>query len=288
MPDTINDSRISRLIQEALFEDIGLGDITTESIVPSDMLGEGRIIAKESGVIAGLEIASLVFEYVDPEITLKKHITDGSLVSRGNLVATLDGPLSSILKAERTALNFLQRMSGVATTTRQFVGAVAGTNAKITDTRKTAPGMRLLDKLAVRIGGGVNHRFGLDDMVLIKDNHIAAAGGISKAIEHCVAYLRASGIKIKLEVETKNLDEIREALKFGSVNRIMLDNFSIAEMAKAVLLISKKVEVEASGNVTLNNVLQIAETGVDFISIGALTHSIKALDLSLNLENKPI
>lgn len=286
MTELLNDSRISRIIQEALSEDIGLGDITTESIVESDILGNAKLLVKETGVIAGLDVASLVFEFVDPEITFNKLTKDGSYIQANTIAALIDGPLASILKAERTALNFMQRMSGIATLTRQFVGAVAGTRAKITDTRKTAPGMRLLDKLAVKIGGGVNHRFGLDDMVLIKDNHIEAAGGISKAIEKCLNYLRASNIKVKIEVETKNLDEIREALKFPGIHRIMLDNFSAIEMTKAVILIGGKVEVEASGNVNLHNVLQVAETGVDFISVGALTHSVKSLDISLNVKNK--
>ncbi|MDP2208717.1 MAG: carboxylating nicotinate-nucleotide diphosphorylase [Bacteroidota bacterium] len=286
MTDLLNDSRISRIIQEALSEDIGLGDITTESIVESDISGDAELLVKETGVIAGLGLASLVFQFVDPEITFKKTTNDGAYVQAGTVAGTIAGPLASILKAERTALNFMQRMSGIATLTRQFVGAVAGTRAKITDTRKTAPGMRLLDKLAVKIGGGVNHRFGLDDMVLIKDNHIEAAGGISKAIEKCLNYLNASSIKLKIEVETKNLDEIREALKFSGIHRIMLDNFSINEMTKAVILISGKVEVEASGNVNIYNVLQIAETGVDYISIGALTHSVRSLDISLNVKTR--
>ncbi len=255
MTDLLNDSRISRIIQEALAEDIGLGDITTESIVESDVSGYAEILVKENGVIAGLGLASLVFQIVDPEITFTKSTNDGTYIQAGTVVGTITGPLASILKAERTALNFMQRMSGIATLTRQFVGAVAGTRAKITDTRKTAPGLRLLDKLSVKIGGGVNHRFGLDDMVLIKDNHIEAAGGISKAIEKCLKYLNASNLKLKIEVETKNLDEIREALKFTGIHRIMLDNFSIPEMTKAVVLISHKVEVEASGNINLHNVL---------------------------------
>lgn len=286
MTDLLNDSRISRIIQEALSEDIGLGDITTESIVESDILGDAELLVKETGVIAGLGLAWLVFQIVDPEITFKKTTNDGAYVQSGTVAGTIAGPLASILKAERTALNFVQRMSGIATLTRQFVGAVAGTRAKITDTRKTAPGMRLLDKLAVKIGGGINHRFGLDDMVLIKDNHIEAAGGISKAIEKCLNYLRASNINIKIEVETKNLDEIRETLKFPGIHRIMLDNFTVDEMTKAVVLISGKVEVEASGNVNIYNVLQIAETGVDYISIGALTHSVRSLDLSLNVKTR--
>jgi nicotinate-nucleotide pyrophosphorylase (carboxylating) len=287
MDDILNDSRISRIIQEALVEDIGLGDITTESIVNSEILGNGVLLVKETGVVAGLDIAALVFQYVDPENTFTKMVDDGTRIDAGTVIAKVHGPLSNILKAERTALNFLQRMSGIATITRQFVGAVAGTGAKITDTRKTAPGLRLIDKLAVKTGGGVNHRFGLDDMVLIKDNHIEAAGSISKAIDQCLSYLSASNIKVKIEVETKNLDEIREALRFDGIHRIMFDNFTIDEMHKAVVLVSRKVETEASGKVNLENVQKIAETGVDFISIGALTHSVKALDISLEVKHSP-
>jgi nicotinate-nucleotide pyrophosphorylase (carboxylating) len=285
---SINDSRISRNIEEALFEDIGLGDITSESIIPSDMLGKAEFLVKANGVIAGLDIVALVFQFVDPEITFSKYVKDGSFVEFKKVIGTVDGPLAGILKAERTALNFLQRMSGIATLTRQFVGAVAGTKAKIIDTRKTAPGIRLLDKLAVKIGGGMNHRFGLDDMVLIKDNHIEAAGGISNAIEKCLAYIRASNINTKIEVETKNINEILQVLKYDGIHRIMLDNFKVDDMSNAVTLINGKLEVEASGNVTLDNVRDIAETGVDFVSIGALTHSVKALDIAMNVSPKLI
>ncbi len=283
MTNILNDSRISRLIEEALFEDIGLGDITSESIIPSVMRGKAELLVKSNGVIAGLDVAALVFQLVDPEITFHREAEDGVFIQFNKIVGKIDGPLVSILKAERTVLNFLQRMSGIATLTRQFVGAVAGTNAKITDTRKTAPGIRLLDKLAVKIGGGINHRFGLDDMVLIKDNHIEAAGGITNAIDQCLAYIKASNIKIKIEVETKNINEVQQVLKYDGIHRIMLDNFKTEDMEKAVGLISGKFEVEASGNVGLENVREIAETGVDFISVGALTHSVKALDIALNV-----
>lgn len=282
--DVVHDSKISRLIEEALIEDIGLGDITTESIVPAGTWGKAAIIAKSSGVIAGLPIAELVFRSVDPEISLMSQCRDGDEVPDSSVIAWVDGPLSGILKAERTALNFIQRMSGIATMTRSFVKTVHGTNAKITDTRKTAPSLRIIDKLAVEIGGGVNHRFGLDDMVLIKDNHIAVAGGISPAIQKCLLYLRASGLDVKVEVETKNLEEVREVLKHEGIHRIMLDNFSIEMVREAVHTINKRAEIEASGNVSLDNVRAIAETGVDFISIGALTHSAKALDISLEVK----
>lgn len=281
--DVLHDSKISRLVEEALFEDIGLGDITTEAVVPSDARGNAIVAAKAKGVVAGLEVMNVVFQAVDPDITFEPRVPEGSEVTPDTVVATVEGPLHAILKAERTALNFLQRMSGIATLTRSFVLAVRHTRAKITDTRKTAPSLRIIDKLAVAFGGGVNHRFGLDDMVLIKDNHIAVAGGVGTAIDQCLAYLRAANLDLKVEVEAKNLDEVEEILKHQGIHRIMLDNFTVDGMRRAVELISRRVEVEASGNVTLDNVVAIAETGVDYISIGALTHSARALDIALEV-----
>lgn len=283
MNEQLNSSRLSHLIEDAILEDIGLGDVTTDSIVPNDLLGHGDILVKEPGVIAGLEVASMIFQYIDPDTRFKQFTKDGSYIEESKIAATVDGPFASILKTERTVLNILQRMSGIATITKKFVDAVRGTPARITDTRKTVPGLRILDKLAVHIGGGVNHRFGLDDMVLIKDNHIAAAGGISIAIERCRTYLRQKRYSIKVEVETKDIDDVRKVLEQKGVDRIMLDNFTLGEMKKAVELVNHAVEVEASGNVSLDNVRGIAETGVDFISIGALTHSPKALDISLKV-----
>lgn len=283
--DILSDSRLSRIIEEAIIEDIGMGDITTEAIVPNEELGSADILVKETGVIAGFDIAALVFQYIDPKLTLDQFVSDGSWVDNQNVIGMVNGPLASILKAERTALNILQRMGGIATLTRKFVDAVKDTKAAITDTRKTAPTLRLLDKLAVKIGGGINHRFGLDDMVLIKDNHIEAAGGIGTAIERCLAYLNEKNSKLKIEVETKTIEEVKTALKYKGIHRIMLDNFSIEAMKQAIHLIKHTVEVEASGNVSLMNVRDIAETGVDFISIGALTHSPKALDISLEVKH---
>jgi nicotinate-nucleotide pyrophosphorylase (carboxylating) len=277
------DSRIHRIIEEAILEDIGMGDVTTDSIVPDDLLGHGDVRVKEPGIIAGLDIAEMIFSFIDPELRFKKLVPDGSLVEINTIVGEVDGPFGSILKAERTVLNVLQRMSGIATTTKQYVDAVAGTRAKITDTRKTVPGLRVLDKLAVRMGGAVNHRMGLDDMVLIKDNHIAAAGGIPQAISRCLSYIREKRYTIKIEIETKNLSDVREVLQFSGVDRIMLDNYSLPEMKKAVDCINHTVEVEASGNVSIGTVRAIAETGVDYISVGALTHSPKALDISLKI-----
>ena len=287
MDEVLTDSKVSRLIELAILEDIGMGDITTEAIVPSSLLGRADLLVKETGILAGLEVASLVFQCVDPELTLHTLCSDGSLVEAPIVIAKVDGPVSSILKAERAALNVLQRMSGIATLTRKFVDCVKGTNARITDTRKTAPGLRILDKLAVRIGGGVNHRFGLEDMMLIKDNHIAAAGSIGAAIERCAAWIETSKRKVNVEVETKNIEEVRQALQYAIVDRIMLDNFGLDEIREACRVINGAAEVEVSGRVSLVNVREIAETGVDFISIGALTHSPTALDISLEFEVLP-
>jgi nicotinate-nucleotide pyrophosphorylase (carboxylating) len=285
MVDVSHDSRISRVLEEALLEDIGMGDVTTESIVPAGALGHGNVIVKEPGVIAGLDVAAIVFRILDEELQFRSIVNDGAPVSPETIAASVEGHLAGILKGERVALNILQRMSGIATLTRKFVDAVTGTQAKITDTRKTAPGLRVLDKLAVQIGGGVNHRFGLDDMVLIKDNHIAAAGGIDAAIRKCQSYLSANNYHLKVEVETKNLAEVRQALNHQGIQRIMLDNFSMDDMRQAVTVINHTVEVEASGNVSLHNVRAIAETGVDIISVGALTHSPAALDISLKIHS---
>lgn len=283
MDPILNDSRIARLIQEALIEDIGLGDITTEATIPNDAKGVAEIILKQNAIIAGIDVVELIFRNIDPELIFFKYRNDGEFLPAKTTVAKIEGNLASILKGERTALNFMQRMSGIATITRQFVNIVKDTNARITDTRKTAPGLRLIDKLAVKIGGGVNHRFGLDDMVLIKDNHIAAAGGIANALNRCLEYLKFSNIKLKIEIETKNIEEIKEVLKIGNVDRIMLDNFDTKTMTEAVKLINKKYEVEASGNINLENVLEVAQTGVDYISIGYLTHSPKAVDISMEI-----
>jgi nicotinate-nucleotide pyrophosphorylase (carboxylating) len=283
----LHNSRVKRIIEQALYEDIGLGDATSEAVVPADMLGDAILLAKADGIVAGLEVAEIVFRYVDEELSVIRAVQDGGQVHRGDRIGIVNGPARSILKGERVALNFLQRMSGIATLTRKFVDAVQGTGVKITDTRKTVPGLRVLDKLAVTLGGGVNHRFGLDDMVLIKDNHVIAAGGIKPAIERCIDYLTKEEIDIPIEVETRSLDEVREAMacfdKGKEFNRIMLDNFRFDAMREAVTLIAKRVEVEASGTMTLQNVRNAAETGVDLISVGALTHSVQALDISLEL-----
>ena len=277
----LNDSRIGRLIEQSLFEDVGFGDITSESLISEDQLGKAEFIVKENGIISGIDIVTLVFSCVDGQVTFEPNMRDGALVEKGVSIGTIDGPVRSLLTGERVALNFLQRMSGIATLTHKYVHAVAGTNAKITDTRKTVPGLRVLDKKAVLDGGGINHRFALDSMVLIKDNHIAAAGGIKNAILRCKEYLKENFSEMKIEVETTSLEQVKEVLQIGGIDRIMLDNYSLDLMKEAVSMINGAFEVEASGGVTLQTVRSIAETGVDIISVGALTHSPKALDISL-------
>ncbi len=269
-------AEISQYISRALEEDIGSGDVTTDTIVPANASLRGRIVAKENGVVAGLEIARQVILSLDQRVKFVAKVEDGAKVMRGTVLADLDGPARALLTGERIALNFLGRMSGIATLTRKFVDAVSGTKAVILDTRKTAPGLRLTDKLAVRLGGGQNHRTGLFDMVLIKDNHIDFAGSITAAVER----VRASGTKLEIEVETRTLDNVREALALG-VERILLDNMSIDTMSEAVTICDGRAKLEASGNVTLNNVLEVAGTGVAYISVGALTHSPKVFDVSL-------
>jgi len=281
--DTLQDSRIGRLIEQALHEDIGFGDITSESLIPEEQLGRAVLQVKENGIISGIEVVGIVFQYVDSQTTTKPNVSDGATVSAGEIIGEVDGPVRGILLGERVALNFVQRMSGIATLTHKYVHAIAGTKAKITDTRKTVPGLRMLDKKAVRDGGGVNHRFGLDQMVLIKDNHIASARGITEAVSRCREFLRERNIEVKIEVETTSIQQVKEVLKCGGVDRIMLDNFELGLMSEAVCLVDHAVEVEASGGVTLQTVKAIAETGVDFISVGALTHSPKALDISLEI-----
>jgi len=269
---------ILALIQRALKEDVGTGDNTSNSIIPKEALVQGRIFAKEEGVIAGLGVASVVYAFVDKDIKFQAAAIEGGLVKAGESLARVSGSARSLLTAERTALNFLGRMSGIATLTRRFVDAVAGTKAVILDTRKTAPGLRQLDKLAVRLGGGRNHRTGLYDMLLIKDNHIDFAGGLAEAVR----LARAAHKDMELEVEARTLDDVRIALEL-MVKRIMLDNMSVDEMARAVELSGGRAQLEASGNVTLQNVRRIAETRVDFISVGALTHSAQVLDISFEL-----
>ena len=276
-------AEIISCIKRALEEDIGNGDATTNSIVPETATLKGRIVAKQNGVVAGLDVAKAVFLELNKDVSFNEFVNDGSEVEIKTLIATVEGPARALLTGERTALNFLGRMSGIATLTRQFVRAVSGTDAQILDTRKTAPGLRMLDKTAVRVGGGRNHRVGLFDMILIKDNHIDFAGSITTAVERA----RASATNLEIEVETRTLEDVKEALNLG-VERILLDNMTVETMKRAVTLSSGRAKLEASGNITLQNVLDVARTGVDYISVGALTHSPKVFDVSLEwAENVP-
>jgi len=265
------------LVQRALAEDVGAGDVTTEWTIPPEQVSRANFMAKEAGVVAGIDVARLVFEMVDPQVEFEALMSDGDRVAPGDLVAHVRGSTRSLLSCERLALNFLQRLSGIASLTRAHVDGIAGTETVMLDTRKTTPGLRTLEKYAVRMGGGTNHRYGLFDMVLIKDNHIQAAGGIRQAVER-VRERNTRGLAIEVEVRTfGELDEVLEL----DVDRVMLDNMTCEEMSRAVALVDGRVALEASGNVTLDRVRAIAETGVDYISSGSLTHSAKALDLSM-------
>lgn len=272
---------IDEIIAITLREDIGDGDHTSLSTIPRDAVGKARLLVKESGVIAGTDIAARVFALTDPRIQLTPFITDGTLVNPGDIAFEVSGPSISLLTAERTVLNFMQRMSGIATQTKSMVDAVAGLPVKILDTRKTTPMLREFEKMAVRAGGGHNHRFGLFDMILIKDNHVDFAGGIENAITACHKYMAAKNLNLAIEIETRNLSEVQQVLDFGGVNRIMLDNFGYDDLRKAVKMIAGQYETEASGGITLNTIRNYAECGVDFISVGSLTHHISSLDLSL-------
>lgn len=278
-PDGFNLQELERVLRNALAEDIGDGDVTTLNTIPAGAVLTADFLVKEEGVVAGLDVARLVFVQLDPGVRFMAHSVDGDQVHPRQVVATVVGSGRSILTGERVALNFMQRMSGIATMTRRFVDAVAGTRAVILDTRKTAPGLRLLDKWAVRMGGGQNHRVGLYDMALIKDNHIAAVGGITEAVRRVVA---GDDRHRPIEVEVQNFEQLREALK-QPIDRILLDNMTSTQMAEAVRITAGRIPLEASGNVNLQTVADIAATGVDYISVGALTHSVKALDISLDI-----
>jgi len=273
---------IETLVWRALEEDIGAGDITTQALVAPDVQAVGRFVAKGEGIVAGWEVVRTAFRLIDERVNLQPKVMDGERARANDVLAWVSGPVRALLSAERTALNFLQRMSGIATRTRLFVEAVKGTAAVILDTRKTAPGLRMLDKMAVRIGGGENHRFGLDDMVLIKENHIVAAGGLERAVD-LARKGRRNGVLI--EVEVRDLEELRRALKL-EVDRILLDNMSVQQLREAVQIADYRIPLEASGGVTLDNVAEVAATGVDFISVGELTHSVRALDISLLIDHE--
>lgn len=277
----MSDSDLRAFILNALAEDTGGGDHSSLASVPASVTGRARLLIKEDGVISGLHVAREVFLVVDPSLEIEILIDDGQRVSYGDTALTVKGSVHAILRAERLVLNIMQRMSGIATVTAEYVEKVSGTGAHITDTRKTTPGMRALEKEAVRTGGGVNHRMGLYDMIMLKDNHIDYAGGIAAAIQRTREYLKEKGLSLKIEVEARNAGEVREILAAGSVDRIMLDNFNIPDTREAVALIGNMAETESSGGITLANVRDYALCGVNFISIGALTHHIKSLDMSL-------
>jgi nicotinate-nucleotide pyrophosphorylase (carboxylating) len=272
---------IKNFIQNALTEDVGDGDHTSLSTVPHDAIGRARLLVKDKGILAGVELAKMIFAEVDPELQVTTILEDGTAIDRGQIVLTVEGRSQSILKAERLVLNCMQRMSGIATYTRSMVNLIEGTNTKLLDTRKTTPNFRLCEKWACKIGGAVNHRYALFDMILIKDNHVDYAGGIANAILQANEYLVKTGKSLQIEIEVRNLEELQQVLAIGQVNRIMLDNFSFENLREAVRLIDGKYLTEASGGINETTIRQYAECGVDYISSGALTHQIKSLDLSL-------
>lgn len=272
---------IHQFINNALSEDVGDGDHTSLSTIPADATGKAKLLVKDDGILAGVELAAEIFHVVDPNLKMNVFLQDGAPVKYGDVAFEVEGSSRSILTAERLVLNCMQRMSGIATKTRQIVDLLKGTNTKVLDTRKTTPGLRYLEKWAVRIGGGVNHRFGLYDMILIKDNHVDYAGGIRQAIENANQYLADNGKKLAIEIEVRNLDELEQVLQAGNVNRILIDNFNFDNLRQAVAMNKGRFITEASGGITIDNIREYADCGVDYISVGALTHSVKSLDLSL-------
>ncbi len=277
----MNDKYINKLIDLAIAEDIGDGDHTSLSCIPENEEGKVKLLVKEDGIIAGVELTKEIIKKVDPEMKMEIFIKDGTKIKVGNIAFTISGKVISILQAERLLLNFMQRMSGIATQTAVYANLIKDLPTKVLDTRKTTPGLRHIEKLAVAIGGGTNHRMGLYDMVMLKDNHIDFAGGIKPAITKVNDYLKSKNKNIKIEVEVRNFEELQQVLETGNIHRIMLDNFTIEDTKKAVKIINGKYETESSGGITLETLRGYAECGVDFISVGALTHQIKSLDLSL-------
>ncbi len=272
---------VDDLIKIAIAEDLGDGDHTSLSTIPADAQGKARLIIKQDGILAGINVALEIFKIIDKDIKVNILLNDGAKVKKGDIAFTVEGRVISILQAERLVLNFMQRLSGVATQTHIYAEKIADLKTKVLDTRKTTPGMRLLEKEAVKIGGGCNHRIGLFDMILIKDNHVDFAGGIKNAILAAQNYCKQKGKNLDIEIETRNFDEIRQVLEIGGVRRIMLDNFNVEDTKKAVEMIGGRFETESSGGITLENLRDYALAGVDFISVGALTHQIKSLDMSL-------
>ena len=271
---------IDQLISLSFAEDIGDGDHTTLSSIPATAMGKSRLIIKEEGIIAGVEMAREIFHRFDPEMKMEVYINDGAHVKPGDVAFVVEGRVQSLLQTERLMLNVMQRMSGIATITNEYVKLLEGTKCRVLDTRKTTPGMRLMEKDAVRIGGGCNHRIGLFDMILLKDNHIDFAGGIPQAVSRAQEYCREKGKNLKIEVEVRNFDELNQVLALEGVDRVMLDNFSVENTRKAVEIVNGKVEVESSGGITFDTIRSYAECGVDYVSVGALTHSVKSLDMS--------
>jgi len=271
-------------IDRWMSEDLGDGDHTTLSTIPASAEGSMRLLVKEEGILAGTEIAAMIFNRIDPGLRFEQFINDGSRIENGDIVFKVHGKVHSLLKTERLVLNILQRMSGIATRTAVYVKKIEGTGTRVLDTRKTTPGMRMIEKEAVATGGGTNHRIGLYDMILIKDNHIDFAGGIEKAVQNAVRYIKETGKDLKIEVETRSLDDVRKVLITGGIHRIMFDNFTPEQTREAVRLVDHKYETESSGGINLETIRSFAECGVDFISVGALTHQINSLDLSLKAD----
>ena len=271
---------IDRLIDLSFAEDIGDGDHTTLSSIPETAMGSQRLLIKEEGVLAGIEIAKEVFRRFDPDLRVEVRMEDGSHVRPGDVPMIVSGRVRSLLQTERLMLNIMQRMSGIATMTRRYADRLQGTKARVLDTRKTTPGMRILEKMAVKIGGGVNHRIGLFDMILLKDNHVDFAGGIANAIHRAQAYCQEKGKDLKIEIEVRNFDELRQVMETGGVDRIMFDNFTPEQTRQGVEMVGGRYEIESSGGITFDTLRDYAECGVDFISVGALTHSVKGLDMS--------
>lgn len=271
---------LDEMIKLWFAEDIGDGDHTTLSSIPADAMGKQQLIIKEDGILAGVEVAKRIFNIFDPNLKMTQFLKDGDVVKKGDIAFVVEGSVRSLLQTERLMLNIMQRMSGIATRTAGYVELLKGTNTRVLDTRKTTPGLRMLEKEAVKIGGGCNHRFGLFDMILLKDNHVDFAGGIKNAINRTHDYLNSIGKKLKIAIEVRSFDEIRQVLETGGVDRIMLDNFSVEDTRKAVEMIGGRFETESSGGITYDTIRSYVECGVDFVSVGALTHSVKSLDMS--------
>lgn len=281
IPKYVTNEALEKIILDAIREDLGDGDHSTLAVIPEDQTGTARLIAKENGIIAGLDLAEVIYDKFNKEIRLNFNFKDGDPINEGDIIYEVQGNARDILSSERLVLNFMQRMSGISTYTRKLADLIDDLPVQLLDTRKTTPNLRMLEKWAVLIGGGINHRIGLYDMIMLKDNHIDLAGGIQEAVQKTVEYLKSTGKQLKIEVETRNLEEVEEVIKVGQVDIIMLDNMGLEDMSTAVKMIDGMHRTEASGNVTENTIREIAECGVDFISVGALTHSIKSLDLSL-------